>query len=73
MSPILISLYKSGIWCCRPPLTCENDCHELVSQEAVVDETPEPVEVCEDVVERVWAGLQQEGNPGPELGFRKTQ
>lgn len=49
--------------------TCENQPHENISQEGVVDDVPEPVEVGENVVHHIWAGLDKVTHPGQELSF----
>lgn len=52
-------------------LTCQHQSHEGVLQERAVNQVPEPLEVCEEVVSHRRFGLQQEANSGPELGCRQ--
>lgn len=53
--------------------TCYYQTHENVPQEGVVDDVPEPMEVSEDIMGHVWAGLQQQPHSGPELGCEPKQ
>lgn len=52
----------------RQTRTCQNQPHENVPQEGVVDDVPKPVEMGEKVMHRVRAGFQEQTHSGPELG-----
>lgn len=49
--------------------TCQHKSHESASQERVVDDVPEPLEMGEDVVNHWGAGLHHDANSGPELRY----
>ena len=53
--------------------TCEDDPHESVSEEGVVNEAPQPLEVGEEVMHRVRTGFEQQTNPRPQLGYRARE
>lgn len=48
--------------------TCQNQPHENVPQEGVVNDVPEPGEVGEKVMHCIWARFQEQTHSGPELG-----